>query len=52
MKLKLCTFYVFPFTKNFAILEVARREEFSPLKNTPSRASTGSDDSWTVLVHL
>lgn len=41
MKLELFVFDVFPFTKNFAVLEVARKEEFSPLKNAPG---TGSDD--------
>jgi len=44
MKLELFVFDVFPFTKNFAVLEVARREEFSPLKNAPG---TGSDDPET-----
>jgi UDP-N-acetylglucosamine/UDP-N-acetylgalactosamine diphosphorylase len=41
MKLEMFVFDVFPFTKNFAVLEVARNEEFSPLKNAPG---TGSDD--------
>ena len=41
MKLELFVFDVFPFTKHFAVLEVARNEEFSPLKNAPG---TGSDD--------
>ncbi|KAI6136378.1 nucleotide-diphospho-sugar transferase [Pisolithus sp. B1] len=41
MKLELFVFDVFPFTKRFAVLEVARNEEFSPLKNAPG---TGSDD--------
>lgn len=41
MKLELFVFDVFPHTKRFAVLEVARNDEFSPLKNAPG---TGSDD--------
>jgi UDP-N-acetylglucosamine/UDP-N-acetylgalactosamine diphosphorylase len=41
MKLEMFVFDVFPFTEKFAVLEVARKEEFSPLKNAPG---TGSDD--------
>lgn len=41
MKLEMFIFDVFPFTKHFAVLEVLRNEEFSPLKNAPG---TGSDD--------
>ena len=41
MKLELFVFDVFPFTHRFAVLEVARNEEFSPLKNAPG---TGSND--------
>ncbi|KAF9820041.1 hypothetical protein IEO21_01703 [Rhodonia placenta] len=44
MKLELFVFDVFPFTRHFAVLEVARNEEFSPLKNAPG---TGSDDPQT-----
>ncbi|KAI0033972.1 nucleotide-diphospho-sugar transferase [Vararia minispora EC-137] len=44
MKLELFVFDVFPFTKHFAVLEVARKEEFSPLKNAPG---TGTDDPET-----
>ncbi|GBE77576.1 UDP-N-acetylglucosamine pyrophosphorylase [Sparassis crispa] len=44
MKLEMFVFDVFPFTKRFAVLEVARNEEFSPLKNAPG---TGSDDPGT-----
>ncbi|KAF8808108.1 UDP-N-acetylglucosamine diphosphorylase [Phlegmacium glaucopus] len=44
MKLELFVFDVFPFTERFAVLEVERNEEFSPLKNAPG---TGSDDPET-----
>ncbi|KAJ7597457.1 UDP-N-acetylglucosamine diphosphorylase [Mycena floridula] len=44
MKLEMFVFDVFPFTERFTVLEVARNEEFSPLKNAPG---TGSDDPET-----
>ncbi len=44
MKLEMFVFDVFPFTEHFAVLEVERNEEFSPLKNAPG---TGSDDPET-----
>ncbi|KAH6917046.1 UDP-N-acetylglucosamine diphosphorylase [Coprinopsis sp. MPI-PUGE-AT-0042] len=37
----LFVFDVFPFTERFTVLEVDRKEEFSPLKNAPG---TGADD--------
>jgi UDP-N-acetylglucosamine/UDP-N-acetylgalactosamine diphosphorylase len=49
MKLELFVFDVFPFTKRFAVLEVSRPEEFSPLKNAPG---TGSDDPETSRSDL
>ncbi|KZV70993.1 nucleotide-diphospho-sugar transferase [Peniophora sp. CONT] len=44
MKLELFVFDVFPFTERFGVLEVTRKDEFSPLKNAPG---TGSDDPET-----
>ncbi|KAH9958899.1 nucleotide-diphospho-sugar transferase, partial [Lactifluus volemus] len=44
MKLEMFVFDVFPYTTRFAVLEVARTDEFSPLKNAPG---TGSDDPET-----
>ena len=41
MKLELFVFDVFPFTRAFALLEVGRETDFSPLKNAPG---TGTDD--------
>ena len=44
IKLELFVFDVFPYTEHFTVLEVERKEEFSPLKNAPG---TGSDDPET-----
>lgn len=44
MKLEMFVFDVFPYTERFAVLEVRRDEDFSPLKNAPG---TGSDDPET-----
>jgi UDP-N-acetylglucosamine/UDP-N-acetylgalactosamine diphosphorylase len=49
LKLEMFVFDVFPFTERFAVLEVARNEEFSPLKNAPG---TGSDDPDTSRKDL
>ncbi|KAG8774951.1 UDP-N-acetylglucosamine pyrophosphorylase [Ceratobasidium sp. 428] len=49
MKLELFVFDVFPFTQHMAVLEVCRKDEFSPLKNAPG---TGSDDPQTSRADL
>lgn len=49
IKLEMFVFDVFPFTEHFAVLEVERKEEFSPLKNAPG---TGSDDPETSCRDL
>ena len=45
IKLELFIFDVFPFAKNMAVLEVERREEFSPLKNAPGSKDGDSPDT-------
>ncbi|KAG8848043.1 UDP-N-acetylglucosamine pyrophosphorylase [Tulasnella sp. 330] len=49
MKLELFVFDVFPFAKHMVVLEVDRKEEFSPLKNAPG---TGTDDPETSRKDL
>ncbi|KAG0152551.1 hypothetical protein CROQUDRAFT_35508 [Cronartium quercuum f. sp. fusiforme G11] len=49
IKLELFIFDVFPFANSLSLLEVARQEEFSPLKNAPG---TGSDDPETSRKDL
>lgn len=50
MKLEMFVFDVFPFTEKFAVLEVARNEEFSPLKNAPGTKSDNSETSRRDLL--
>ena len=50
MKLEMFVFDVFPFTHHFAVLEVARAEEFSPLKNAPGTGSNDPDTSRRDLL--
>lgn len=45
IKLELFIFDVFPFTSSMAVLEVARAEEFSPLKNAPGCKDGDSPDT-------
>jgi UDP-N-acetylglucosamine/UDP-N-acetylgalactosamine diphosphorylase len=45
MKLELFVFDVFPFTKALGVLEVERREEFSPLKNAPGSGGDNPETS-------
>ncbi|CAI2181912.1 3431_t:CDS:2 [Funneliformis geosporum] len=49
MKLELFVFDVFPFTERMAVLEVDRKDEFSPLKNAPG---TGVDDPDTSMKDI
>lgn len=49
IKLELFIFDVFPFASSLSLLEVARQEEFSPLKNAPG---TGTDDPETSRKDL
>ncbi|KAH8110694.1 UDP-N-acetylglucosamine pyrophosphorylase [Phellopilus nigrolimitatus] len=50
MKLEMFVFDVFPFAERFAVLEGARAEEFSPLKNAPGAAADGPETSRRDLL--
>jgi UDP-N-acetylglucosamine/UDP-N-acetylgalactosamine diphosphorylase len=50
MKLEMFVFDVFPYTKRFAVLEVARNNEFSPLKNAPGSDSDNPETSRRDLL--
>ncbi|TDL20952.1 nucleotide-diphospho-sugar transferase [Rickenella mellea] len=50
MKLEMFVFDVFPFTEQFAVLEVARDEEFSPLKNAPGTKADNPETSRRDLL--
>ncbi|KAI8904842.1 nucleotide-diphospho-sugar transferase, partial [Gorgonomyces haynaldii] len=45
IKLELFIFDVFPFTERMAVLEVARKDEFSPLKNAPGSKDGDSPET-------
>ncbi|KAJ3334356.1 UDP-N-acetylglucosamine pyrophosphorylase [Blyttiomyces sp. JEL0837] len=45
IKLELFIFDVFPFTERMAVLETARKEEFSPLKNAPGSKDGDSPET-------
>ncbi|KAI8915199.1 nucleotide-diphospho-sugar transferase [Powellomyces hirtus] len=45
VKLELFIFDVMPFTERMAVLEVERKEEFSPLKNAPGAGSDSPETS-------
>ncbi|RIB21365.1 nucleotide-diphospho-sugar transferase [Gigaspora rosea] len=51
MKLELFVFDVFPFTERMAVLEVERKEEFSPLKNGPGTASDNPETSRKDIIN-
>jgi UDP-N-acetylglucosamine/UDP-N-acetylgalactosamine diphosphorylase len=50
MKLEMFVFDVFPYTERFKVLEVARKDEFSPLKNAPGSDSDGPETSRRDLL--
>lgn len=50
MKLEMFIFDVFPLTQRFAVLEVERCDEFSPLKNAPGAGSDDPDTSRRDLL--
>ena len=50
MKLEMFVFDVFPFTEHLAVLEVAREEEFSPLKNAPGTKADNPETSRRDLL--
>ncbi|XP_068703523.1 UDP-N-acetylhexosamine pyrophosphorylase-like [Montipora foliosa] len=52
IKLEKFVFDVFEFTEHFAVLEVAREEEFSPLKNGPGSATDSPDTAKRDLCSL
>jgi UDP-N-acetylglucosamine/UDP-N-acetylgalactosamine diphosphorylase len=50
MKLEMFVFDVFPFAERFAVLEVERAEEFSPLKNGPGSTTDNQQTSRADLL--
>ncbi|KAH7104954.1 UDP-N-acetylglucosamine diphosphorylase [Auriculariales sp. MPI-PUGE-AT-0066] len=52
MKLELFVFDVFPFAQQFRAFEVAREDEFSPLKNAPGAGSDCPETSRRDLLTL
>ncbi|GAA96827.1 uncharacterized protein L969DRAFT_50461 [Mixia osmundae IAM 14324] len=51
MKLELFIFDVLPFTEKMALLEVERKDEFSPLKNAPGSGSDCPETSRADLLN-
>jgi UDP-N-acetylglucosamine/UDP-N-acetylgalactosamine diphosphorylase len=50
IKLEIFVFDVFPYAKRFTVLEVARAEEFSPLKNAPGTGDSDPETSRSDLL--
>ncbi|OZJ05845.1 hypothetical protein BZG36_00888 [Bifiguratus adelaidae] len=50
MKMELFVFDVFPFAERLAVLEVDRRDEFSPLKNAPGSGSDCPETSRRDII--
>ena len=41
---------VFPYAKNWVVMEVSREEEFAPVKNAPGRGSVDSPDTAREMI--
>ena len=50
MKLECFVFDVFPYAQHFSVLEVDRKEEFSPLKNAPGSGADCPETSRRDIV--
>ena len=52
IKLELFIFDTFPMAENVALLEVARSEEFAPVKNAPGSAADSPDTARRAILAL
>lgn len=52
IKLESFIFDVFPLSKNMAVLDVARAEEFAPVKNPPGTATDSPDTARTLFSNV
>lgn len=52
VKLELFIFDTFPWAQRTALLEVAREEEFAPVKNAPGAATDSPDTARTAILAL